>query len=108
MMRSLLIAVVTVSLMSFHISKKKFIPPGTVKITETFYADECEISNLSWREYEFWTKKTFGVNSPEHLSALPDTTVWLDSNAYNGPYAKYYYRHEAYKEYPVVGISYEQ
>jgi formylglycine-generating enzyme required for sulfatase activity len=102
---------ISLSFISFSfqsVKPKKFIPPGTVQVSETLFADETEISNLSWREYEFWTSVKFGSGSPEHLAVMPDSTVWLDSNAYNGPYAKYYYRHVSYRDYPVVGVSYEQ
>lgn len=88
--------------------KKKLIPPGTVQISETFFADETEISNFAWLEYESWTKLKYGINSAEHISVLPDTLVWREKNSSNEPYVKYYYRHPAYKDYPVVGISYEQ
>ena len=87
---------------------KKFVPPGTVQITEKFFADETEISNLSWLEFEFWIKTKYGKNSKEHLATLPDTLVWLEKLIYNEPYVIYYYRHMAYKDYPVVGISFEQ
>lgn len=96
-------------LLSFSAVKKRvFVPPGTVQITETFFADNAEICNFSWREYEFWTKNKYGSGSPQHLAVLPDTLVWRDTLAYNEPYARYYYRHPAYNNYPVVGISFEQ
>jgi len=88
--------------------KKQFIPPGTVKINDTLFVDEVEITNSVWLEYEFWIKNKYGLKSAEHLSVLPDTLVWREKNSYNEPYVIYYYRHPAYKGYPVVGISYEQ
>jgi formylglycine-generating enzyme required for sulfatase activity len=109
MTKKIILTLPVLLLLSFSASKKRsFIPPGTVQITETFFADETEISNFSWNEYEFWTKIKYGAYSPQHLAALPDTLVWRDTSAYNEPYTKYYYRHPAYKNYPVVGISYEQ
>ncbi|MGZ4044588.1 MAG: SUMF1/EgtB/PvdO family nonheme iron enzyme [Bacteroidia bacterium] len=109
MIRVLFILVACLGLFSFSFErKKKFIPPGTVQISETFFVDEVEISNFSWYEYEWWTKKKYGVNSAQHLATLPDTNVWLINGSYNSPYTSYYYRHQAYKDYPVVGISYEQ
>lgn len=94
---------------SFSLKKKySFIPPGTVSITESFFADEAEVSNLAWQEYEFWTAYKYGKNSKEHFQTLPDTLVWRTPGFYNEMYAAYYYRHPAYKGYPVVGISYEQ
>jgi formylglycine-generating enzyme required for sulfatase activity len=89
-------------------NRKPFIPPGTVRITENFFADETEVSNLSWMEYVFWTKTKFGPQSKEHLASMPDTAVWLDKKYYNMPYAQYYLRHKAYKDFPVVGISHAQ
>lgn len=88
--------------------KKEFLPPGTVKINDTLFTDETEVSNFSWSEYENWTKNKYGANSLQHIGTLPDTLVWREKNAYNEPYVQHYYRHPAYKEYPVVGISYEQ
>ncbi len=90
------------------IKQKEFTPPGTFQINDTLYADETEISNIDWQEFEWWTKSIYGANSKEHLATLPDTLVWREKNTYNEPYVKYYYRHPAYKDYPVVGISYEQ
>ena len=110
MIKQLLLSGLTVILVSSFISnkKKEFLPPGTVKINDTLYADETEVTNFSWSEYENWTKNKFGANSPQHISTLPDTLVWREKNSYNEPYVQYYYRHPAYKDYPVVGISHEQ
>lgn len=94
---------------SFSIKKeKKFIPPGTAQITETFFADETEVSNFSWLEYEFWTISKYGKGSKEHLAMLPDTLVWRQNISDNEPYVTYYYRHVAYRDHPVLGVSYEQ
>ncbi len=90
------------------IKQKEFTPPGTIQINDTLYADETEISNLGWREFEDWTAQVYGKNSKEHLFVLPDTNVWIEKLSYNMPYVQYYYRHPAYKDYPVVGVSYEQ
>jgi formylglycine-generating enzyme required for sulfatase activity len=102
------IPIILVLLVSSFSKKRSFIPPGTAQITETFFADETEVSNLAWQEYEFWIKTKYGPNSAEHLDVLPDTLVWTNKSAFNAPYVQYYYRHVAYRNYPVVGISYEQ
>lgn len=99
---------ITLAASSFHYKNKSFKPPGTVKINDTLFADEAEISNFYWVEYETYIKIKYGYHSPEHLAALPDTLVWREKMTYNEPYVQYYYRHPAYKDYPVVGISYEQ
>lgn len=107
-MNKLLILFVICFCFSFKTKPKKFTPPGTVQITETFYADETEVSNLSWGEYEYWTINKFGKHSKEHVAIIPDTLVWRQKISNNEPYVKYYYSHPAYKSYPVVGVSYEQ
>ena len=102
------LAISAIAISFTTLKPKAFIPPGTAQITDSFFADETEISNFSWQEYEFSIKNKFGSFSPEHLSTLPDTLVWRHKMTSNEPYVKYYYRHPAYKGYPVVGISYEQ
>lgn len=87
---------------------KKQIPPGTIKVEENLFLDITEISNASWMEYRNWLLKKFGENSQEYLSSALDTNVWRDKLRYNEPYVKYYHSHPAYKEYPAVGMSYEQ
>lgn len=108
MKNTIVLAVSAIAISFTTLKPKPFIPPGTVQITETFFADEVEIYNFAWQEYEFWIKNKYGSLSQEHIAVLPDTLVWRQKNASNEPYVKYYYRHPAYKNYPVVGISYEQ
>ena len=110
MIRKLLLSgiILFIGLSFISNKKKEFLPPGTVKINDTLFADETEISNFSWVEYEWWVARKYGKNSPQHIAVLPDTLVWREKYATNEPYVKYYYRHPAYREYPVVGISYEQ
>jgi formylglycine-generating enzyme required for sulfatase activity len=87
--------------------QKTFVPPGTVKINDTLYADETEISNLSWYEYVYWTKVKYGIGSKEHLATLPDSMVWNEEvRIKQYPTHMAYFR--MYKDNPVVGISYEQ
>lgn len=79
--------------------------PGVVMVSENVYYDETEASNFWWLEYLHWTK----TNKPElYKSILPDTNVWKSDLSYNEPYVKFYLRHVAYRNYPVVGISWEQ
>ena len=46
----------------------------------------------------------------EELEIYPDTTVWIRDfeYSYNEPMHNDYFWHDAYSEYPVVGISWEQ
>ena len=74
----------------------------------SFYMDEAEISNLQYGEYVFWNFKNY-VEYPEIAKrSLPDTNCWRSRLAFNEPYVEYYFRHPAYKDYPVVGVSWLQ
>ncbi len=109
-MKKIILPLIAISIIALSFSKKikPFVPPGTVQVNDTLFADNCEITNFAWQEYEFSVKSKYGVLSKEYIASLPDTTCWREKLAYNEPYVKYYYRHIAYREYPVVGISYEQ
>jgi len=75
----------------------------------SFYLDETEMSNFQWLEYIYWLERVYGLDYPEVFKkALPDTLVWREKVAYNEPYVEYYFRHPAYRDYPVVGIDWLQ
>jgi sulfatase modifying factor 1 len=75
----------------------------------SFYMDETEVTNCNYREYLYWTSRVFNANYPQiYTKALPDTLVWRNKLAYNEPYVKYYLRHPAYQDYPVVGVNWLQ
>ena len=74
----------------------------------SFYMDQTEIRNVDYREYLYWIQRVF-VDYPEvYKKAVPDTLVWRRPMAYNEPYVQYYFRHPAYNDYPVVGVTWEQ
>ncbi len=75
----------------------------------SFYMDETEIANIHYREYTRWLKRVYGGTYPEvWRKALPDTLVWRDELSYNEPFVETYFRHPAYDDYPVVGVSWLQ
>ena len=75
----------------------------------TFYMDETEVTNHFWLEYLRWLERVHGESNPEIVDrALPDTLAWREKLAYNEPLVKYYLRHPAYRDYPVVGVSWRQ
>ena len=80
-------------------------PPGTVWIKDSIFMDMCEVRNLDYLEYTLLVKKYDSIN---YNKVLPDTTVWRNKQSYNEPYVQHYFRHPAYRKYPVVGLSYEQ
>ncbi|MBM3186146.1 MAG: SUMF1/EgtB/PvdO family nonheme iron enzyme [Bacteroidetes bacterium] len=99
--------------------QKKEIKPGEhlklngkkmpfVHIGKTnLYAGKYEISNFDYLCFLNWTRKTKGES--EYERNLPDTLSWLSTRlGYADKYVDYYLRHPAYRNYPVVGVSYEQ
>ncbi|HLP10890.1 MAG TPA: SUMF1/EgtB/PvdO family nonheme iron enzyme [Flavobacteriales bacterium] len=89
----------------YHLKEE---PPASVKLPNGLWVDETEITNFSWCEYMFWTTRIFGKNSPEYTACLPDTQVWLRTDSCLLDYARFYLKHPAYRDYPVVGISAQQ
>ena len=95
---------------------KKFKLPGVIKISDNFYCDQTEMCNLSWLEYQYWTRKVFGSKSKEYRETLLDTNVWLskyvcsysnnpkNDSIYNGDY----FRLPKFRNYPIVGITQNQ
>lgn len=84
--------------------------PRTVTV-QSFYMDETEVSNKNYRMYTWWLYKVFGADQatlPIYKGALPDTLVWRRNLSYNEPYVEMYFRHPAYGDYPVVGVSWKQ
>lgn len=74
----------------------------------SFFMDQTEVSNLDYLEYIYWLTRIYGDDSEEVAKALPDTLVWRNSMSYNEPMVEIYFRHPAYADYPVVGVSWTQ
>ena len=91
---------------SFKSKDKMMSPPGTIKVKANFFVDKTEIRNIDWREYMYWSKQFFGEKSNKFLSTIPDTTIWKNEILERNQ--KQYLRHSAFRDYPVVGVSYEQ
>ena len=100
-------------------AKLKHATPGTNHLLGNLFIDETEVSNLTWREYMYWTKKVYGDTSPQFAFTLPDTLVWrnylydfkVSTNDDLGDIESLVYlymRHPEYSHFPVVGITYEQ
>lgn len=90
-------------IMSSRNSERRTVTVGA------FYMDKYEVSNAFWRRYEGWVCEVFGKVKPELADSVrPDSTVWRDEMAYNDPLVDHYYRHKAYSNYPVVGVTWKQ
>ena len=74
----------------------------------SFYMDETEISNIHWREYVYWLETRYESFPDVARGAVPDQKVWLDELSYNDPMVESYFKHPAFDDYPVVGVTWEQ
>ena len=75
----------------------------------SFYMDECEVSNLAYREFVYRMQRAYGEEQPEMVAAImPDTAAWRDRLAWREGFVDYYFQSPNYNDYPVVGVSWEQ
>ncbi|MCR9173526.1 MAG: formylglycine-generating enzyme family protein [bacterium] len=79
-------------------------PARSVDI-HSFFMMDSEVSNLDYQSFLFDRKQT---DSAAAKGLLPDTLVWRNSGSHNSTYVDYYFRHPAYHNYPVVGVSFNQ
>jgi len=81
--------------------------PARVTVS-SFYMDQTEVTNFHWCEYLYWIRRAYKQYSMIYKNALPDTLSWRSPLAFNEKYVDYYLRHPAYRDYPVVGVSWLQ
>jgi len=82
--------------------------PKIVSVS-SFFMDETEVANIHYREYVYWTTRTYGSDYPELVAkTLPDTQTWRRALQFNEPMVEFYFRHAAYNNYPVVGVTWDQ
>ncbi|HWY37156.1 MAG TPA: SUMF1/EgtB/PvdO family nonheme iron enzyme [Bacteroidia bacterium] len=88
------------------VPQQKLIPPGTVWLRDNIFIDQTEIENFSWQEFLFWLSK----KEPARYAAMcPDTLCWSRADVGSASeLANFYFKDIAYRNYPVVGISYDQ
>ena len=78
----------------------------------SFFMDETEVTNLMYIEYLDWLervyKKAGGNFRNVYLAAIPDTMVWRSPLGFNEDMVNNYLRHPAFRDYPVVGVTWQQ
>jgi sulfatase modifying factor 1 len=78
----------------------------------SFYMDEAEVTNSEYFLYVQYMKNVFPPSDEnyKHIysAILPDTLVWRKSLGNTDILSENYFRHPAYSDYPVVGISWLQ
>lgn len=82
--------------------------PGIVKLSNGPMMDETEVTNFHWCEYMYWTAVTFGRNSTEYQSTIPDTNCWVKTDTSYLPFTQHYLDHPAFRNHPVAGVTQKQ
>lgn len=75
-------------------------------LCNAFYISKYEETNGQYLAYVNYLKRYYSEST--YKNALPDTTVWstvILSNADVHPFIELYFRHPAYRNFPVVGVS---
>ena len=79
---------------------------------QSFYMDETEVTNIMYLEYLDWIKRVYPPDNPDfraiYNGAVPDTLVWRNRLGLSEMMVENYLRHPAFKDYPVVGVSWIQ
>lgn len=88
--------------------KQKLVPPGTVWLRDNLFIDETEVTNFNYCEFLNYLQKT---DTAKRTLMLPDSMCWTRADVgfnQSNPLIKLYLKSFLYRNYPVVGISYEQ
>ncbi len=73
--------------------------------TKGFYLCNHVVTN---EEYGIFLADLKTTDPSNYDKMLPDTLVWRNKLSFMEDMIKYYFRHPAYCDYPVVGVSHEQ
>jgi len=78
----------------------------------SFFMDEAEVTNSEYFLYVQYMKDVFPPTEEKYKhiynSILPDTLVWRKSLGNTDILTQNYFRHPAYADYPVVGVTWLQ
>lgn len=78
----------------------------------SFFMDEAEVTNSEYFLYVQYMKDVFSPSEEKYKhiynSTLPDTLVWRKSLGNTDILSENYFRHPAYADYPVVGVTWLQ
>ena len=84
-------------------------PPGMIRLTDSLYVGATEVTNGEYLEYLKWLKAKYQEEAPELVTlARPDTLVWIQGKSQHPGMVEYYLRHPAYRNHPVVGLTWAQ
>jgi hypothetical protein len=89
-------------------NKNYIIPPGTIQVNSNLFLDQTEVSNFSYLEFYWFTKRLYGDSSEEFKTIVPNEYVWIDLGEKYYPLVNWYFMHPTYRNHPLVGITKEQ
>ncbi len=78
------------------------MPDNRIVSVKSFYMLRFEVPNMMY--HMFMDDLAFEGRTMDFNMAYPDTNIWFSGLS---PYQHYYYQHQAYHEYPVLGVSRE-
>jgi formylglycine-generating enzyme required for sulfatase activity len=103
------------------------LPSNTVAINDTLYCDKTELTNIDYREFQAWVLTVYGKDSEKYQSTVINSEQviydFIDDVQNNSDsvflkwfghihgyvsFAKSYFNHPSYDDYPLIGISYKQ
>lgn len=96
---------IIISITAFGQLDAKSINGSLVKLDDQLYASKYEVSNVQYTSYLNALKE--GNVAQSATIAQIDTLNWKKQSAHTEAYAQYYHSHPAYRDYPVVNISYD-
>lgn len=122
-MKTKLTFIITISLLLFIVisgfitkkykePKQKYILIENAKITldtseialKNYWISNFEVTNAQYKKFLLFLKES--KRADDYNTAQIDSTLWNIKHYYCEPWVVYYHAHPAYKNYPVVNISY--
>lgn len=90
---------------AFTIIKSKSWAKSWAQLNDSSWMQKTEVSNAEFRLFLEEMKKA--GKEEEYEFFYPDTTAWTTIGEGQGPFKTYYFSHSAYRNYPVVNITFE-
>jgi formylglycine-generating enzyme required for sulfatase activity len=105
---SLVVCLLLVGILASGSSSKKSIHPITdvnhrfVKVDDSLYVDKYEVSVQDYHIFLNEKRK----KGDDCSSLIYDSTKWRNRSTFNEPMVDYYFNYPAYRDYPIICITY--
>ena len=115
----------TLVLLSFTSKNKVYTPPGTIHLEYNLFIDHYFVSNIDYREFEFFIKDylhklevdsipsyysfaELNYINEDFVSRMHIDSAFKRPLSYQEPIIEVYYWHPAFDHYPVMNVNLEQ